>query len=193
LFEIDENSRLGAEVIRHGNRYHAASVPDDDFMAEAYETACAELTKEGYAHYEISNFALPGFESQHNRKYWRLQPYIGLGAGAHSFDGAHRWANLTQHEEYRQKIAEGVSPIAEWSHLDRVGQLEEFFFLGLREREGISLRTAREHWGDREVLRWEPKISELVRDGWLEREADRLRVAPRALLVSNEIFREFLA
>ena len=67
--------------------------PGDDFMADAYEAGCAFLASEGYAQYEISNFALPAFESRHNRKYWQLAPYVGLGAGAHSFDGARRWSN----------------------------------------------------------------------------------------------------
>lgn len=191
LFEMDEKSRLGAELLRHGDRYHAESVPDDDFLADAYEFARAELTEAGYTHYEISNFALPGFESRHNLKYWQLQPYLGLGAGAHSFDGAHRWANETHDEVYRQKLARGESPVAEWRPLNAWERLEEYFFLGLRKRAGIDLATARELWGG-PLPGWEAKISALVREGWLERQADRVRVPPHAFLVSNEIFQEFL-
>src|ERR1019366_1922590 len=74
LFEVDEKSRLGREVVHGGNRYHAGAVPGDDFMADAYEVGCEFLAGEGYAQYEISNFAAPAFESRHNRKYWQLAP-----------------------------------------------------------------------------------------------------------------------
>ena len=87
LLEIDEGSRLGKESLAGGSRYSAESIPSDDAMAEAYESACACLAEAGYEHYEISNWGLPGFRSRHNLKYWRREPYIGLGAGAHSFDG----------------------------------------------------------------------------------------------------------
>jgi oxygen-independent coproporphyrinogen III oxidase len=192
LFEVDEKSRLGSEVLGHGTRYGAAQVPSDEFMAEAYETACELLSKEGYVQYEISNFALPGFESQHNQGYWRLRPYLGLGAGAHSFDGCRRWANETAPEVYQDKLARGTSPIAEVRFLSSEEQLEEFFFLGLRQRQGVDLTIARRRWGRDLVARWEPKISALAADGWLEAEAGCVRLANRAYLVSNEIFQEFL-
>jgi oxygen-independent coproporphyrinogen III oxidase len=74
LFEVDEKSRLGNEVLLQGERYHAASVPSEDFVAESYEQARELLREAGYVQYEISNFARPGFESRHNRKYWRREP-----------------------------------------------------------------------------------------------------------------------
>ena len=192
LFEVDERSRLGSEVLGHGTRYGAAQVPSDEFMAEAYETACEVLSKEGYVHYEISNFALPGFESRHNQGYWRLKPYLGLGAGAHSFDGCRRWANEAAPEVYQDKLARGAAPIAEMRFLSSEEQLEEFFFLGLRQRQGVDLTLACRRWGRDLVARWEPRISALADDGWLEAKAGCLRLAPRAYLVSNEVFQEFL-
>jgi len=84
LLEIDEGSRLGRESLGGGARYSAAAIPDDDAMASSYESACQRLAAEGYDHYEISNWALPGRHSQHNLKYWRREPYLGFGAGAHS-------------------------------------------------------------------------------------------------------------
>ncbi len=90
LLEIDEGSRLGSEALAGGSRYGAAAIPDDDVMAACYELACAELAAAGYEHYEISNWALPGYGSRHNLKYWRREPYFGFGAGAHSFDGHYR-------------------------------------------------------------------------------------------------------
>ena len=86
LFEVDEDSRLGFEVLQGGGRYGAAAVPSDDAMAEMYGIAVERLAAMGIPRYEISNFARPGMESHHNLKYWLLHPYAGFGAGAHSFE-----------------------------------------------------------------------------------------------------------
>ena len=90
LLEVDEGSRLGSELLRGGTKYSASAVPSDDAMAESYDQARTTLSAAGYEHYEISNFAKPGFASEHNRKYWRRTPYLGFGAGAHSFSGQQR-------------------------------------------------------------------------------------------------------
>ena len=193
LFELDEKSRLGQEVLSRGTRYGADRAPDEEFIAEAYETAREYLAERGYVQYEISNFALPGWESRHNQKYWQLRPYVGLGAGAHSFDGIRRWANETRPEEYQAKLAGGSSPLSEIRRLSPEDQIEEFFFLGLRQRVGVDLRVASERWGRTRVSHWEPTISGLVREGWIERRSERIRIPERAYLVSNEIFQQFLA
>ncbi len=192
LFEIDEKSRLGREVLRGGSRFHADAVPGDDFMADAYELAGDFLAENAYWQYEISNFALPGHESRHNRRYWQLKPYVGLGAGAHSFDGERRWANETDPELYQQQLDRDDSPIGEIHALSPAEQVEEFFFLGLRERRGVDLALARKRWGRDRITRLEGRISALVQDGWLERCDDQVRLREQALLVSNEIFQEFL-
>lgn len=193
LFEADEKSRLGREVLNGGDRYHAAEVPGDEFMASAYEEARRRLLRAGYEQYEISNFSLPGFESRHNLKYWGLEPYLGLGAGAHSFDGARRWENIESFERYEEKLTHGESPISVVREQSEAEQLEEFFFLGLRRSAGVDLREARERWGERGVAPWQAKIDGLVRDGWLRSSGDRVCLDERALLVSNEIFQEFVA
>jgi len=192
LFEIDEKSRLGKEILIGGSQYHASAVPDEDFMADAYELAREFLTAEGYAQYEISNFAVGGNESRHNLKYWRLEPYVGLGAGAHSFDGRCRWVNEIAIEAYQKKLTRGESPIEELHSLSPEEQLQEFFFLGLRERTGVDLGAARRRWGPDSVRGHEERIAPLARDGWLERVEDRVHLTERALLVSNEIFQQFL-
>lgn len=192
LFEIDEKSRLGNEVLRHGVRYHAEAIPDDDFMADAYEQAGDLLRETGYIQYEISNFALPGRESIHNRKYWELKPYLGLGAGAHSFGGEFRWENATAVEEYQHRLERGESPICERCRLTPDAKLEEFFFLGLRQMSGIDLEEARRRWDPERVDRWALKIESLEREGLLVRQDGRLRLASNALLISNEVFQEFI-
>src|SRR5207302_2916624 len=84
MLEVDEDSRLGREVIAGGQKYHAHFVPDEDLTADMYEIACERLNDAGIAQYEISNFARAGWESKHNLKYWTRQPYLGFGLDAHS-------------------------------------------------------------------------------------------------------------
>src|ERR1700694_2842046 len=100
LLEIDEGSRLGKELLQGGGRYSAGAVPTEDEMAEFYEMAQEVLGARGYHHYELSNWAQPGFESKHNLKYWRREPYLGFGADAHFFDCAMRWQNPAAAAEY---------------------------------------------------------------------------------------------
>ena len=88
MLEIDDDSRLGSEILLGGKRYGAFDVPYDDRIADFYETAVVRLARHGIVRYEISNFARPGAESLHNLKYWRREPYLGFGSDAHSFDGA---------------------------------------------------------------------------------------------------------
>ena len=107
MMEIDEGSRLGLEVLQHGSRYSARQLPTEEAMADFYELAQRELKSAGYEQYEISNWAKPGFASQHNLKYWRREPYLGFGAGAHSFSGTQRWVNIHDAASYVSAINEG--------------------------------------------------------------------------------------
>jgi oxygen-independent coproporphyrinogen-3 oxidase len=192
LFEVDDKSRLGREMVHGGDRYHAAFVPTDDFMADAYGIGCAFLASEGYIQYEISNFALPGFGSIHNQKYWRLAPYLGLGAGAHSFDGARRWANQVDVRHYLARLQSEESPIDDVRILTPEELSEEFFFLGLRQVKGVDLEVVRQRWSSEFLKRWEDKIEQLCGQGWVIRSGENVRMVREAYLISNEIFQEFV-
>ncbi|HXX24408.1 MAG TPA: radical SAM family heme chaperone HemW [Terriglobia bacterium] len=192
LFEIDHKSRLGREVLQSGMRYHAPGVPGEEFMADAYESGREVLGRVGYIQYEISNFALPGYESRHNLKYWRLAPYVGLGAGAHSFDGINRWANEDDAKLYIDKLARMRSPIVGTQKLSPQEQVEEFFFLGLRLVKGINLELARKQWGKDLLDRWQERIEALTQNGLLTMAEDNFKLAENAYLVSNEVFQEFV-
>lgn len=192
LMEIDEKSRLGREIAAGRGRYHAAAVPSEESIADSYEVGRQFLAREGYTHYEISNFALEGYASRHNQKYWRLAPYVGLGAGAHSFDGEHRWANEPDVQAYQQKLAQGSSPITQMQSLSVEQQVEEFFFLGLRQRQGVNLALAGQRWGLDRLSRWQERIEALSANGWLEKAGATVRLPEHAYLVSNEIFQEFV-
>ena len=192
IFEIDDKSRLGAEVIKHGSLVHANDVPEEAFAADAYERAREFLKAHGYRQYEISNFALPGRESLHNLKYWQLDPYAGLGAGAHSFDGAHRWSNVISPSEYAANLARGETPIAEFRGISRDELIEEYFLTGLRQADGVDLTSATERWSASEMGRWQPVIDGLARRGLLERRGNSVRLTDSAYIISNEVFQEFL-
>ncbi len=173
MLEVDEDSRLGAEVMAFGKRYGAPDIPSDDQIADFYEIAVERLARAGIARYEISNFAHPGFESRHNLKYWRREPYLGFGADAHSFDGVWRWQNPESIENY----VRGSKP--ERTPADPTA---ERLFLGLRLTEGIA--------GD-----WSPfqsAIESRIREGLLEIDGNVLRLTSRGVLLSNEVFAEFV-
>jgi oxygen-independent coproporphyrinogen-3 oxidase len=184
LMEIDEGSRLGLEVLQGGARYSAKDLPSDDAMAEFYEHACRRLADAGYLHYEISNWGLPGFESRHNLKYWRREPYYGFGAGAHSFNGSQRWANAHDPAAYVDAIQSGHFPVEQREDVTPDQALEEELFLGLRQLGGIDLRGIEEKYG----AHLQPRIEPLVAEGLVEWDGPLLRLSPRRLTVSNEVF-----
>ena len=184
LMEIDEGSRLGLEVLTGGTRYSASALPEDDSMAAYYDRACARLASAGYVHYEISNWALPAFESRHNLKYWQRQPYCGFGAGAHSFNGRQRWANAHDPSAYVTTISQGRFPIEQLAHVSRDEALEEELFLGLRQLGGIDLSRIESEYG----TNLQPRVEELRALGLVEWNGTRLRLSPDRLTVSNEVF-----
>jgi oxygen-independent coproporphyrinogen III oxidase len=191
LFEVDEGSRLGRELLAGGARYSAAAVPSDDAMADSYELACERLHEAGYDHYEISNWALPGFRSRHNLKYWRREPYLGFGAGAHSFDGHFRWANAHDPAAYAVAIESGRLPIEQLEEVTPRQALDEELFLGLRQLDGIDLAPIEAQYGARQQAQYNrlgKRIEELRAQGLVECDGSRVRLAPARLAVSNEVF-----
>jgi oxygen-independent coproporphyrinogen-3 oxidase len=178
IFEVDEDSRLGNELLTGGSRYGAGTVPSDDLVAEFYEVAVKRLAGAGIHRYEISNFARPGFESRHNLKYWRLDPYLGFGLDAHSFIGDRRYSAADELQTYL------ADPLAK--HNDqRSDRAEEHFFVGLRLDAGIEPQA-------NEWRRFEEPIEKWISAGMLLRTGNRLRLSPQGALVSNEIFADFL-
>lgn len=179
MLEVDEDSRLGSEMLKGGGRYGAGRAPSEELVVELYESAVERLGAMGIPQYEISNFARSGWESRHNLKYWRREPYAGFGADAHSFDGAVRRRNAESPAEY---VERGDAPCVE----ETVARPEEErFFLGLRLREGV--RPTPEEW-----RRLQAPIGRFLDAGLLERAEDTLRLTRRGVLLSNEVFQEFL-
>lgn len=182
MLEIDEDSRLGKEILLGGVRYGASDTLSEERTADLYEMAVERLDRMGIRRYEISNFARPGSESRHNLKYWRLEPYIGFGADAHSFDGRWRSKNAESAEEYVERFERGEVIRSEPVLANRV---EERFFVGLRLSEGVRLQA--DEWE-----RYSVPIRRFLIEGLLEQHEDLLRLSDRGVLLSNEVFQEFL-
>ena len=206
LLEVDDESRLGREMLEQGTRYNAAAVPSEDEAAEFYQYACATLQAAGVDQYEISNCARPGHRSRHNLKYWQRQPYIGFGLDAHSMlttsDAAIRFANTSDLDEYLGNAAEKTplhvlksAPSVAATEVDIIGRdeaFEESLFLGLRLNEGVDLNHLRDQFGDAMLHDAMPALLEVRDAGLLELSSGRIRLTPRGRLVSNEVFSRLL-
>ncbi len=192
MLEVDEDSRLGREVMAGGTRYHAHFVPEEEATADFYIAACDRLEAAGVAQYEISNLARAGSESRHNLKYWTRQPYLGFGVDAHSMlksatpeVDAVRFSTADVLDKYVVR-----SPLQS-AIISRANAVEECFFLGLRLNRGVDLQAVAAGFGAIDDL--SPAIAELITDGLLLRDGELIRLTPRGRLLSNEVFQRFLA
>jgi oxygen-independent coproporphyrinogen-3 oxidase len=189
MLEVDEDSRLGRELIAGGTRYHAHFVPDDDLTADLYERAVERLIQVGIQQYEISNFARPGWESRHNLKYWTRQPYLGFGVDAHSMlrvqSGnleAVRFATTDNLEQYVSGAP--LQP----THVTHEQALEESFFLGLRLVRGIDLTELAEQFGPSATITYREELAEMANARLVEVTEGHVHLTNRGRLVSNEVF-----
>jgi len=187
--------------------------PDDDLAADLYQAACDTLAQQDYVHYEISNWVRStsdrigesanqrisnpqsAIRNQcvHNLVYWRHEPYLGFGAGAHSFDGARRWWNVRSVPRYIARVEAGRSPRAGGERIDRRLAMGETMMLGLRLlEEGVPDERFRARFGlDLEDV-FSVEIGDLVARGLLERLPDRVRLTPAGVLLGNRVFAEFM-
>jgi oxygen-independent coproporphyrinogen-3 oxidase len=193
MLEVDEDSRLGRELMAGGTRYHAHFVPNEELVTDFYLAAGERLQSAGVAQYEISNFAREGFESRHNLKYWTRQPYFGFGVDAHSMlcsatadCEAVRFATVDSLERYTSGAA------LERTTVSQQAALEEAFFLGLRLNRGVSLRDLAAKFGEEAIEQARITIAELIEDGLMQQQGDCVGLTSRGRLLSNEIFEKFL-
>jgi oxygen-independent coproporphyrinogen-3 oxidase len=193
MLEVDEDSRLGRELLAGGTRYHAHFVPDEEAMADFYLVACERLASVGIGQYEISNFARAGFQSQHNLKYWTRQPYFGFGVDAHSMLAsatpdieAMRFAPADTLERYMGGAG------LQRTEVSRHAALEESFFLGVRLNRGVSLRELAAKFGEESVKDARAVIAEFVEGGLMEQRGDFVCLTSRGRLLSNEVFERFI-
>lgn len=167
-------------------------MPDADTAAEMYEIAVEMLGAAGFVHYEISNWAKPGFESQHNKTYWLNEPYLGFGAGAHSSWNHERYENIRSPRRYMTSLENGNLPVVSRETISRAGEISETMFLGLRLAEGVTWTRFRARFGDdaRDLFR-EP-IALLQEWQMLDVDDERMRLTEKGMLVSNQLLWRFL-
>ncbi|RJR14822.1 MAG: radical SAM family heme chaperone HemW [Nitrospiraceae bacterium] len=178
-----------------GNKF---TMPDEDKIIEMYEHTIDYLTAEGYSHYEISNFSLPGYECKHNLNYWDRGEYYGIGLGAHSFMYGKRFHNTDNLEDYLKTISEGKSTVKETELITEEKALSEAIFLGLRKTGGINLESFSKRYRVNVLGRFEKEIKEFQEAGLLEITESEcsyettLRFTRKGLLLSNEVFARFI-
>jgi oxygen-independent coproporphyrinogen III oxidase len=200
MLEVDDESRLGRELLSGGARYHANVVPNDDTIARMYEHAIEALSAAGLVQYEISNFARPGLESRHNLRYWQRRPYLGLGLDASSMlresslrsepDESGYILRSTKTDNLNAYLEASEPPETAWLSLDR--QHEEAWFLGLRLNQGVSLSALRAEFGKHRIAAAIKTVEELSMRGLLAANGDAVCLTPQGRLLSNEVFQEFL-
>jgi oxygen-independent coproporphyrinogen-3 oxidase len=193
MLEVDEDSRLGREMLRGGARYHAGLVPTDDTIARMYERAIERLGEAGIEQYEISNSARAGFASRHNLRYWERKPYLGVG-----LDASSALCETTGVEVLRSKTTDDLksyldsSETAETAWLSPDRQHEEAWFLGLRLNDGVNIAALEEEFGRDRVSPALEVVAKLAEGGLVVSDENRVRLTGQGRLLSNEVFQEFL-
>lgn len=193
MLEVDEDSRLGREMLAGGARYSAELVPSDDAIARMYETAIDRLDEAGLAQYEISNFSRAGYASRHNLRYWERRPYLGLGLDASSMliepESGYALRSKTT-DDLKAYLNGSESPEIAWLSPDR--QYEEAWFLGLRRNAGVDLAALEAEFGRERVAPALAVVERLAHDGLLVADGKRVSLTARGRLISNDVFQEFL-
>ena len=196
MLEVDEDSRLGRELLAGGARYHAGLVPSDDAIAAMYLRAIERLGEAGLGQYEISNFSRAGSESRHNLRYWQRRPYLGVGLDASSMlkesgdSNEHYILRSATTADLKAYLDASNPPETAW--LSPARQHEEAWFLGLRLNAGVNLAALQREFGDAMVEPALETVTRLADEGLLISDGETVRLTGRGRLLSNEVFQQFL-
>ena len=168
-------------------------LPDEDTQAECYAAFCETIRAAGYRHYEISNFARPGFESRHNLKYWRCGKWLGLGPAAHMSDGTARYSARPDISRFLAAYADGPLPDP-MALLQKEGDVdaEEYIIMALRTDEGLSQKTLAERFSTAFSAAQLQFLRRCETEGFLQLQDDRVRLTPEGWLLSNAILTELI-
>jgi oxygen-independent coproporphyrinogen-3 oxidase len=165
---------------------------DEELDRRMYWFAVERLEKSGFKHYEISNFARPGFECRHNLTYWKAEEYAGFGAGAHSYLQGMRYNNVCGVEEYISSIMEGKTPVENIRRIDARESMEEFVMLGFRMIDGVSINEFETRYNKNIFDLYGSRLDRLMKKQLVEIEGDRVRLTARGLDLANQVFMEFV-
>ena len=207
MLEVDEDSRLGREMLGGGARYYAEQVPTADAIAQMYAVAIAPLSRAGLSQYEISNFCRPGFASRHNLRYWQRRPYLGLGLDAssmlrealHAADSPLHWLDgagsgyvlRSTTTDDLGAFLEGPEPV-ETAWLSPARQHEEAWFLGLRLNAGVDVAALELEFGPDLVTRAMEAVRRLAEAELVVVKGKTVCLTEQGRLLSNDVFQEFL-
>lgn len=167
-------------------------LPVDDIAEAMYDYMTEYLPDRGYVRYEISNFALPGYDSRHNMGYWTDVPYLGMGAAAHSYMGDSRWNNVSSVEKYIKSVETGLPYRENEELLDRETEMEEFCFLALRMSAGIDKRAFQRKFDCPIDSVYNEAIEKMKARKLLEETEDHIRLTSLGMKFGNVVFREFV-
>lgn len=168
------------------------NLPDEETDLRMYQYTIRALTRAGYEHYEISNFAKPGYRCRHNMVYWRNEEYLGFGPGAVSYRRGVRWKTISNPRRYVQAVRSSASLVEEEERLDADASLGETLMLMLRLRDGVDVRMVEERYGVNLIQRYARQVDKLRRLRLLEITPDYWRITAKGLPVTNSICAEFL-
>jgi len=183
MLDVEERSAWGND---------RAIIPDDDIFAGFYIEAVERLAKAGYEHYEISNWARPGFECRHNLKYWTGVPYRGFGVSAHSFSKTRRFWNTNSLKDYAELLDAGKLPLSGGEELTVETRLEEAFLIGLRRTCGFDIWSVAGELGVVYPQRWFDCVCDLEDAGWIRFDGKFLKLTPAGWLLANGVTEELL-
>ena len=184
---ILENHTVFMNRMRRGK----LPLPKEELEAEMFEYIIAELERAGFEHYEISNFSKPSFESRHNLMYWDNAEYYGIGAGASGYVNGIRYKNHGPIRHYISAVEEGNARITE-EHLSQKERMEEEMFLGLRKKSGVSMVRFEEKFGRSFDGLYGEIVRELVQQGLMQIENDRVRMTKRGLFLGDTVAERFI-
>ena len=184
---ILENHTVFMNRMRRGK----LPLPKEELEAEMFEYIIVELERVGFEHYEISNFSKPGFESRHNLMYWDNAEYYGIGAGASGYVNGVRYKNHGPIRHYLSAVEEGNARITE-EHLSQKEKMEEEMFLGLRKKSGVSMARFEEKFGRSFDGLYGEIVRDLVQQGLMQIEGDRVRMTKRGLFLGDTVAERFI-
>lgn len=165
---------------------------DEELTVAMYYALVDEAARHGYEHYEISNWARPGYASRHNLKYWTGAPYWAFGVSAAGYDGRTRWSNTRNIHEYLKRLEHAESPIAETIELDDEDRQSEHLFLRLRLQDGVNLREHQQRFGVNARERYSDELARLNDAGLIELNNDELKISRKGKVLANEVFAVFV-
>ncbi|MEG1504006.1 MAG: radical SAM family heme chaperone HemW [Enterococcus sp.] len=185
---ILENQTMFMNWVRRGKM----KLPEQEVEAQMYAETIEAMEKAGRMQYEISNFAKPGFESQHNLVYWNNQNYFGLGAGASGYLGNKRYKNRGPIQHYLKALNNGQLPVLEEESLTQKEQIEEEMFLGLRKILGVEKKVFEERFGQSIVSIYGEVIEDLKQQNLIIESDTNIRLTKQGLFRGNDVFEQFL-